>query len=283
MKDIADSEILVTFDESRDNFKPYGLTCEKWALRPMRQFDRHNEIEMNFVPEGDLSYSFLDRRIVIPKGRLSIFWGLMPHRVDATGSASEYYVATIPFSTFLGWELPKCFVNDILNGGVLIEEDTGLSSLDMTYFKNWINDLSDIGASRIVMLEMKSRLLRFSGNYTKKEQQLCGAMTGKIEQMALFIAQSYALPLKVEDIGSIVGLNPDYAGNIFKKAFGHTIKEHIIMERITHAQRQLLVSSDPILQISYDCGFNSVSSFNIAFKRINGCTPREYRRLKSTK
>ncbi len=277
MKNLAKSEMLVTFQEGRDNFKPYGLTCEKWAVKAMRQFDRHNEIEINFVPDGTLCYSFTDRRMEIPKGKLSLFWGLMPHRVEDTGTASSYYVATIPLSIFLDWELPGDFVRDLVGGGVLVEENNDISALDLIYFQSWINDITYPDSCKILMLEMRSRMLRFASHYACGEDRLRLPATGKIELMAMYIANNYASSLSVGDVGAAAGLNPDYAGNLFKKAFGHTVKEHITMERIARAQRQLLLTTDSILQVCYDCGFSSVSSFNIAFRRLNGCTPRDYR------
>lgn len=280
MKNIAKSEVLKTFDERRDNFKPYGLTCEKWTPKTMMRFDRHNEIEINFVPEGSVSYRFPNRCIEVPQGRLTLFWGLLPHRVEGGDNVSYYYVATLPMSIFLDWELPVEFVNDILNGGVLMEKNQDYSKLDAIYFSNWISNIGDKSTYKIILLELQSRLMRLAGRYApcSNDDSLHLSATGKIEEMALYIAKNYATDIKVEDVSGIVGLNSDYATAMFKRAFGHTIKEHIVIERIAHAQRKLLLTNSNILQISYDCGFNSVSSFNMAFKKINGCTPREYRR-----
>ena len=55
---MSDSEKLKTFDEKRDEFKPYGLTCEIWRPQLMPKIDRHNEIELNYIPEGGITYFF---------------------------------------------------------------------------------------------------------------------------------------------------------------------------------------------------------------------------------
>jgi len=53
---------------------------------------------------------------------------------------------------------------------------------------------------------------------------------------------------------------------------------YINVYRIQHAQRLLLSDSErSILEIAMDCGFNSKSSFNRAFRLIVGLAPREWR------
>lgn len=64
------SEIVKTFDERRNAFTPYGFTCELWAPKPMDKLDRHNEIELNYLPEGTLTYFFKESKITVPAGKL---------------------------------------------------------------------------------------------------------------------------------------------------------------------------------------------------------------------
>jgi AraC-like DNA-binding protein len=62
---------------------------------------------------------------------------------------------------------------------------------------------------------------------------------------------------------------------------GYNFKEYINKYRILHAKEML---SDPkfsalsIAAIAYDCGFNSLSSFNSAFKKITGKTPSSFKK-----
>ena len=100
----------------------------------------------------------------------------------------------------------------------------------------------------------------------------------QVERIAIYIAQNYSNPLKVSDIGKAVGLHPDYANSIFKKAFGRTLSEYIMEERISHAQRKLVATDTSITQIAFECGFNSISRFNAAFQKMNRCTPRNFRK-----
>lgn len=280
MEILANSEILKSFEGKRQEFKPYGLTCEKWVPMTMARFDRHNEIELNFVPEGEVCYMFHDRPVVVPQRCLTVFWGLIPHKVMVTDNTRSYYVATIPLSLFLNWELPGDFVTNLLNGACLIDSGCDSFEYDSYLFGKWHSDIQDLQKLRLVALEMHGRLLRLASRYDScvTDVSLDSGNISQIERIAIYIAQNYKKTIRMSDVGNAVGLNSDYANSLSRKAFGHTISEHLVMERITHAQRKLISSSDSIFKISLDCGFNSISSFNIAFRKINNCTPSEYRK-----
>jgi len=279
---MRDPEILHAFNEKRGEFKPYGLTSEIWIPSLMKKPDRHNEIEINYLTEGSLVYFFQGSKITIPPNSLTVFWGLVPHQIiDHTGS-SPYYVCTIPLTQFLEWRLPSTFVDRVLKGEILIENSGDYSFFDEFLINNWIKDLSTREGHLATLLEMRARLIRMTDRVlsdTKSEQvQIHTREISKVELIAMYIAQNYTRPIKTADIGREAGLHPDYANVVFKKSFGMTLNEYVIQERISHAQRKLVSTDKSITDILYECGFNSISSFNTAFRRINSCTPREFRK-----
>lgn len=280
---MPNSEILKTFDEKRYEFKPYDLTCEVWAPKLMHRPDRHNEIELNYFPEGTMTYSLRDQKVTVPACRLAVFWGLVPHQIISYEGITSYYVCTIPLSQFIRWQLATSFVNRLLKGELLVEPSERFASYDHFLFNNWINDVNTKQNMNTTLLEMHSRMIRMANNLLLEEGEkgisILQNDLSLVERIAVYAAQNYNKPIKVSDIGKAVGIHPDYANSIFKKAFGCTLTNYIIEERIIHAQRRLVFTEMTILEIAYDCGFNSVSRFNSAFQQINGCTPREYRKI----
>lgn len=99
----------------------------------------------------------------------------------------------------------------------------------------------------------------------------------KESQLKVEFSHNYDRPIKISDIGRTVGLHPDYANAIFKKAFGCTLSRYVAEERIGHVKRKLILTDMSITQIAFDCGFNSISRFNSTFLDICGQTPRHYR------
>lgn len=261
---------------------PYGLSCERWSPGVMKKPDRHNEIELNYFTQGSITYFFQDRRVIIPSKRLAVFWALIPHQIVDYRDSTPYYVCTIPFSSFLEWKLPSLFVERILKGEVLIENSKEFSSVDEFMFTNWMKDAADGNGGEVIALEMRARLHRMAVNDTvvaaHNNFPTGAGEISNVEKVAMYVARNYTKPITVSTIGQAVGLHPDYANAIFKKAFGKTLSDYVIAERVSHAQRKLLTTDKPITEIAFDCGFNSIGRFNAAFQKINQCTPRDFRK-----
>lgn len=274
------TEIFRKFNSSEREISEYGLSCEKWLPDLMPRQDRHNEIEINFFPSGGMTYLLHDRKIVVPQRRLIAFWGLIPHQIVGYDKCQPYYVCTIPFSLFLSWNLPSGFVDMILKGNVMVDGNTDFSVHDEFMFGHWVNDILQPQMEELVTMEIRSRLVRMANMVDESGYNIAlrDYETNVVEQIAVYIVRNFRNPLKVADISRSVGLHPDYANSIFRKAFGCTIYEYLTGERIAHAQRLLLTTDMGITEISYSCGFNSISSFNAAFMKITGCTPREFRK-----
>lgn len=279
---MLNSEILNRFDEGRNEFKPYGLTCELWTPSLMRKADRHNEIEINYISEGTITYLFQDKKITIPAKRMTLFWGLISHQIVHYEGEAPYFVCTIPFSLFLEWKFPTSFVDSILKGEVLFEASEEYSVYDEFLLKNWIKDIGHSDSVELILLEMRARLSRMAkGQLAKRKNghfSIHANEVNQVERMAVYIAQNYCNSISLSDIGEAVGLHPDYANVVFKNAFGSTLSQYIIEERVSHARRKLVTTDTSITDIAFESGFNSISRFNAAFRKVNRCTPRDFRK-----
>lgn len=121
-----------SFDSRREHFEPYGLSCERWIPRVMPRTDRHNEIELNFLMSGSITYYFGDKVVTVPARKISVFWGLIPHKIIAHETKDYYYVCTVPLSMFLKWGMSDGMVNKIFTGELLV--DSSESAYDQHLF-----------------------------------------------------------------------------------------------------------------------------------------------------
>lgn len=258
----------------------------------MKRPDHHNEIEVNLLTKGWVTYLFGGRKVRIEAGHLGVFWAAIPHQILDFSPGMSYFVATIPFAWFLQCRLPDRFVQPLLRGEVMSEK-LSASRLrhDQELFSQWETDLLEPSddVHHVVMLEMEARLRRMiatlpatpapaaSVKSRSRPGGLHGGELNKVEQMACLIAQRYTEQLTVTEIGQQVGLHPNYAMGLFKKAFGTTLIDYLTHHRVSHAQRLLATTDEKIVEVAFSSGFNSISRFNEAFRRACGCTPRAYR------
>lgn len=76
------------------------------------------------------------------------------------------------------------------------------------------------------------------------------------------------------------GVSKTYFSHLFHDNTGVSFKQYQITLRIEYAKRMLEEQELPIINISYECGFNTQSHFNRIFKNEVGMAPSEYRALK---
>lgn len=267
------------FDSSRAEFSPYGFTCELWTPSRMPRPDKHNEIEINYLQTGSLTYLLGANRITVEAGRLAIFWAAIPHQIVASKGREPYYVVTLPLGEFLAVGLPVTFVNRILQGELVIEP--AADPCDPLKIQQWESERRhrDPMNERAIRLEVQARLLRLArATSSSPAAKHPDPTLSRADRLACYIARHYNEPLTAEQIAKANDLHPNYAMNLFRQAFGTTITTFITQHRITHAQRLLVTTSDSILDVALAAGFQSLSRFNEAFKKACGCPPRDYRK-----
>lgn len=84
--------------------------------------------------------------------------------------------------------------------------------------------------------------------------------------------------LSLQSLAQQAGITTHQASAAINQCAGHHFYDWLNQYRIQAAQEQLRLSETAITQICYDVGYNSKSTFNVAFRKWVGCTPSEYRR-----
>lgn len=87
--------------------------------------------------------------------------------------------------------------------------------------------------------------------------------------------------LTLEELASRLSLKPRILSQTINESLGHNFYDFINRYRIKEASRLLTNPRDEkitVLEVLYEVGFNSKSSFNTLFKKYTGLTPREFRK-----
>jgi len=253
----------------------------------MRRPDRHNEIELNLLRRGTLTYLLGGDRVTIRQGSLGVFWAAIPHQIIASELDPQYYVITLPLAWFLQCQLPGRLVDPLLLGRFLADRDTRRLELDLELCQRWQRDLQDPHREppRATLLELHARLIRLadalpeaSAGRRPPRSPLGEGGATKAERMAGYLARHYQEPISIEEVARQVQLHPNYAMSLFKKTFRTTLNDYVTQYRIAQAQRLLATTDEKIVQVALDSGFRTLSRFYEAFTRACRCSPSRYRR-----
>jgi AraC-like DNA-binding protein len=68
----------------------------------------------------------------------------------------------------------------------------------------------------------------------------------------------------------------------FKKRTKKTYIDFVNEVRVGYACKLLLTTQMSVLQVCFDCGFNTVANFNRQFLKIKKTTPSQYRKKLET-
>lgn len=86
----------------------------------------------------------------------------------------------------------------------------------------------------------------------------------------------------MQDLSKHTGYNYMYLSKLFKKVAGIPFKQYINEHKISKACHLLSTTDKSIIEISEECGYNSLRSFNRNFMSVTNLSPSHYRK-KGTK
>jgi AraC-like DNA-binding protein len=82
----------------------------------------------------------------------------------------------------------------------------------------------------------------------------------------------------LQELGERAGMSRSIFALKFKETVGTSPMEYLTRWRMLLAGDRLTNSSDPLSVIARSFGYESESAFSTAFKRVMGCSPRQFSR-----
>lgn len=254
----------------------------------------HQEYELSFITEGsgrrivgDSIEAFYPGDLIFIGSRIPHVWfSEEPHLKQHSGRTLE--------SVYL------LFNNDILPPELIslpefnhVKKAIKLSERGIRITGDTLNNVSRI-MLQLPYLDNLKRLMLFyeimdiigrsdsfsylaSRNYVKSKFKTTNSRIKRIHE---YMMKNYNEEINLDKIADIAHMAPASVCRFFKASTGLTIFEYLNKIKIDYSCQLLLNSDLNIVNISYDCGFNNLSHFNKQFKKFNGKTPTQFRRLR---
>lgn len=240
----------------------------------------HPDIELNFVEAGFLEYLFAGTRVRVEAGALAVFWGGVPHQLDASSRTGRGVWLTLPIADFLRWPLPDG-LQEKLMGGAFAQMPAEPSTV-----ARWLADFEQGGVPRrrVLLLELEAIMHRLALSAAAPVPARGPAGTAHdnashVARVAAFLAHHYAEDLDLPGIAAAVRLNPKYLARLFKARTRLTVHSYLTRIRVAHAQRILATTNLRVIDVAMQSGFGSLASLYSAFDRVGGgIPPHRYRK-----
>jgi AraC family transcriptional regulator len=104
----------------------------------------------------------------------------------------------------------------------------------------------------------------------------------KLRQVIEYIHENVEKNLTLTELAIVAGMSMYHFSRVFKESTGFSPHQYILNCRIEKAKRLLTLTEETIDQISQQVGFQNQSHFTNVFRKLEGTTPRAYRKQLKT-
>jgi AraC-like DNA-binding protein len=130
---------------------------------------------------------------------------------------------------------------------------------------------------RMEYIYNKLKILENNKSAQARELSITESSEDKLKTVIDFLKENYTSDLSREGLASAVDMNPNYMSRLFKSYTGKKISEYINELRVVEASEKLKDKNVKIIDIALSVGFDSIVTFNRAFKLVTKRTPTEFR------
>lgn len=121
---------------------------------------------------------------------------------------------------------------------------------------------------------------------TQAVQELWGHRWAAISESAMrnpfirrsveFMRENYSRGIDTSDIAGHVKLNRSYLSDLYRRETGESLSESLLRIRMEEAKARLRSGGLKVYEVAEAVGFSDAKAFAKVFKKIVGCTPKEY-------
>ena len=156
---------------------------------------------------------------------------------------------------------------------------------DFEGFERLLSGIYEIAVSDIYIRDMKiceklTSLLTFlmAESWNPSAEVAVSSLKRDMQVVKDYLDLHYQEKITLDHLAEEFFINKFYLTRIFREQFGLTINHYLLQIRITHAKRLLRFSDLTIEKIAVECGMADANYFARMFKKVEGCSPGEFRK-----
>lgn len=264
------SFVLRNFSVSEDSQKPF------WHYHP--------EIELVYIEEGTGKRHIGNHISYYNEGDLIMIGSNLPHfGFDSRLSGNQEIVLQINESCFGNGFLEMVETSSIkaifekakygISFHGSIKQKVGESLKSMFHMTSFEKLIELIKIFHMMSLSDEYVLL----NATGTSLQVTGDDNQRIDIIYDYVRNNFSTKISVDQVSQKVNMSTAAFCRFFKKSTAKTFIQFLNEYRVAHACKLLSEDNSSISDIAFDCGFQNLSNFNRAFKKVTSKSPSHYR------
>lgn len=243
---------------------------------------RHSCYQVLFVLKGEIELAVEDRKYLVTGHQLAVINNLETHHIRVLSEEYQRYILYLS---------PQAADQTI--------QDQKLLSIFFSRRPSFCHvvDVAGVFDELLPLFERLDLEAHSQGDY---HQELCGiflkillitlyrhvpsafpvietGVSSTIWDLKAYIESNFQQELSLESLAAQFHLSVYYLSHVFKKITGYTVKQYILLCRLSCAKDYLCLSDRSVIDIAVETGFSDHSNFSRYFKRETGCSPSAYR------
>jgi len=247
-------------------------------------FHWHNEWEILRVLDGTLEISMDNEQYSMTRGDVALIRGGVLHGGEPAGCIYECLVFDL-YGIFRSLEMVKPYLRPFYRQTCLpkscyrAEDGSPISGIVSELMAAFSGNSPCRELETVAGLSRLFTWIQKTGAYeVQSPQEEAASATDRIKPVLEYIENNYFMPLTLDDLAAVVGMNPKYFCRVFRSLTHHSPMDYLNFYRIEQAA-SLLDSSDlSVTEVGSRCGFSESSYFTKVFKKYKNTTPASYRR-----
>ena len=247
----------------------------------------HPEIEITYIIKGNGLAFIGNKTIEFGPGQAFLLGPYLPHNfigTDEEGVVLERECWGLQFTTEWLYSIKESAALQRLFNAMSFGINLGqLRPLEHQAFLSIVGDdpLRSIGSffNLMAMIAERPDLITVSTN-SAYSNVMSKKLSQRMERVSKHIQANYQRSITLNEIAEIASMTEQSFSRWFRQTSGLTFIDYLMQLRTTVASHLLINTSKPMTEVATESGFNSSSSFNRAFLKIKGCSPREFRKQK---
>lgn len=210
----------------------------------------------------------------------------------STGLNPNTELWSLRWCHFYGPSMPAIYAKYCERGGlpVIRGADVGCGAdmghgSDASQYSTIISDIYTLASSSDYIRDMRINgklndlLTLLMESSWHREAHTNAPKKMEISQVKSFLDEHYKEKLSLESVASHFFIDKHYLARLFKEHYGVTLVTYLQQVRITHAKRMLRFTDKSIEEIGLECGIGELNYFSRVFKKLEGVSPSEFRRV----